>query len=254
MQVITNFRDFGGQLSIHGGRVARDLMYRCGQLRSMSEAQLRYLAGWQFSLVVDLRHGRERRRVPVPWMPADATTVLTLPEHLEGEAPHRALLRAGPASVADVDRFYLALYRRLPFDPPYRDLFALAMHSLLGTAGRSLVYCTAGKDRTGMLVALIQSVLGVRRADILADYLESNRSAELAAQSERVVADVGRRLGYQLSEAAARRLMGVEPAYLESALTSIEEHCGSIDAYFDQLAFGAGDRERLRRKLLVGPP
>jgi len=189
--------------------------------------------------------------VPVAWTPAEATTVLTLAEHIDGEAPHSALLRAGPATAEDVDRFYLALYRRLPLDRPYRDLFALAVRSLLDTPGRALIYCTAGKDRTGVLVALIHSVLGVHRADLLADYLASNRSAELAAQSERVIADVGRRLGYRLSEAAARRLMSVEPAYLECAFASIDEHCGSVAAYFDEMGFGPADRERLCHKLVV---
>lgn len=48
----------------------------------------------------------------------------------------------------------------------------------------ALVHCTLGRDRTGAAVALVLDALGVRRAEIAADYAESG--TDLAAAMERL--------------------------------------------------------------------
>jgi protein tyrosine/serine phosphatase len=247
---MTNFRDFGGHSSTLGGRMATDRLYRCGHLQPVGAGQAGALDALRFTLVIDLRHAQERRRVPVPWPEHRGITVLTLSDPIAGDAPHRSLLRSGPKTADDIDRFYQTFYRELPFHPGYRDLFARALLALATHPGRTLVYCAAGKDRTGTLVALIHHMLGVPPADLLADYMRSQESFALATQRAGIMAEVESRLGYRLDEAAARKMMGVEPHYLESAFSAIRVQCGSVEGYFEQAGFAAAHRALLLEQLL----
>lgn len=120
-------------------------------------------------------------------------------------------------------------------------------------AGPSLVNCMAGKDRTGIAVAMLHLAAGVHRDDVMEDYLLTNTAgdaeARIAAGAETIRAVTG-----QLDEAVLRVLMGVEPEYLETAFAAIEEHHGTIDAYLEQ-ALGADEamREKLRAVLVEHP-
>src|SRR6202000_681811 len=99
-----------------------------------------------------------------PWSTLPEKNLLTIGDAgLEREAPHKELVRRKGITCADVDRFYHGLYSRLPFDQLYGNLFARALIALSETSGRVLIYCSAGKDRTGMMAALIQHMLGVGR-------------------------------------------------------------------------------------------
>lgn len=230
--------------------MATDRLFRGGQLHALTPEQLERLSGRDFRLIADLRYAEERRRDPVRW-PRAVATPLTLAPSAAGDAPHRALLRQGPLTIERVDLFYEHAYRRLPFDEWYRDLFARAVLRLAHTQARALVYCTAGKDRTGILTALTLHLLGVHRDDILHDYLLSGTAVELAQLSEQVRADVQRRFGYAIGADVARRWLGVQPTYLEAAFATIEERCGSVEAYFEIGGVEATVREQLVRRLLV---
>ena len=116
--------------------------------------------------------------------------------------------------------------------------------------GPSLVNCMAGKDRTGIAVAMLHLAVGVHRDDVVEDYLLTNTAgdpeARIAAGAETIRAVTG-----QLDDAVLRVLMGVQPEYLETALAAIEERHGSIDAYLEEaLGIDAATRDRLRAELV----
>jgi protein-tyrosine phosphatase len=250
-ECLTNFRDFGGQRSLLGGNVRRDRLFRCGQLHPLSAEQCSSLAAMNFELVVDLRHKGERKRRPVLWSSLADENLLTIGDDgLAKEAPHKELLRKDRISCADVDGFYNRLYSRLPFDTLYRDLFARAVIALSETSGRVLVYCAAGKDRTGMLAALIQHMLGVDTTDLLPDYLESSHAADLLVQAEVVARDVESRRGYRIDPEVARRLMGVDSSYITTFFSSIEDRCGSVANYLAEGGVTPDHVAKMRERFL----
>jgi protein tyrosine/serine phosphatase len=248
---LTNFRDFGGRESMHGGHLQRGLLFRCGQLHHLTPEQHDYLTRMNFDLAVDLRHGRERIRHPMPWPVDPVRKLFTVDDDGMDGAPHKELLRKGPITSADVNAFYHNFYRRLPFDTAYRDLFTRSMIALSATQGRVLIYCTAGKDRTGMMVALVQHVLGMHQADVHSDYLRSRESPELSAQADLIVDNVQSRLGYQLEPTVARRLMSVELSYIAAFFQSIEDGCGSVANYLAQCGFTEHHAAKLRAQFLT---
>jgi len=157
-----------------------------------------------------------------------------------------APLRAGTLDEVTSDRLYEQLYRELAFDPHYRPLLTRLLTRLPDADGRVLIHCTAGKDRTGMVVALIHHALGVSRDDIVADFMLSSREPGLMAMAPALV----ERMGSTISLTLAEHLLDVRPSYLSAFLDEIEERSGSIDTYLDTIGLDAAGRERLRDRLL----
>jgi protein tyrosine/serine phosphatase len=117
--------------------------------------------------------------------------------------------------------------------------------------GPGLVNCMAGKDRTGIAVAMLHAGVGVHRDDIMADYLLTNTAGDVeariasGAQTIRVITGA-------LDDEVLRVLMGVEPEYLDTAWAAIEERHGSVDAYLEEaLGLDGVKRDRLREALVA---
>ena len=110
-----------------------------------------------------------------------------------------------------------ALYRRMVRDR------STAIAEVVGIVARSpgpvLVHCTAGKDRTGVVMAAILAAAGVARADIVADYVET--AANMPAVVARVSAS-GQRVAAAMDALLVREphLLGPLPARSEPCSTS----------------------------------
>jgi protein tyrosine/serine phosphatase len=105
-------------------------------------------------------------------------------------------------------------------------------------------YCTAGKDRTGMITAIILSLVGVKPEDIVEDYsLSANVYAEMNDHQAMVGALSQRNLD-------AKTFLGAPPQVMADTLMSIEENYGSVEGYCDWIGFGPEQREKLRKALL----
>ena len=152
-----NLRDVGGYPVDGGGVTAWGVLYRadCPTLTVDGREALR---GLGLRTVVDLRTGDERRRRPAAL------------DGLVGRVVHRpvdagALVGADPTTGTDLTVLYNAAVRLLGPD-------IAAAVTELGRPGAlpALVHCAAGKDRTGIVVALVLSAAGVPDAAVAADY------------------------------------------------------------------------------------
>lgn len=244
-----NFRDFGGQLNTQGLRVRSGRLYRCGHLAGLNSSGVQSMLALDFSVVADLRYRSERERERSPWPSTYGERLLSHDGERNTAAPHIALLNSGALSVESVDSFYLRLYRDLPFDPLYRPLFAQAILRIAESEGRALVHCAAGKDRTGILCALILHCLDLPRESIIADYLRSSGSRDLLAMAPKLLASARRRHAHA-SEDAVRQLLDVRPSYLEASFQVIDERCGSVATYLDGSGVGPDAIACLQKSLL----
>jgi hypothetical protein len=104
-------------------------------------------------------------------------------------------------------------------------------------------YCTAGKDRTGMIAAIILALLNVPDADIVEDYsLSANVYAEMDDHKAMVGALSQRNLN-------AKTFLGAPPHVMKETLHNIRQEYGSIEEYLDYIGFGKESRERLIQAL-----
>lgn len=246
---VFNFRDFGGLPCSDGRVVRRGMLYRSGQLYSLEADQIADLRSRNFKLVADLRHPAERMNAPSFWNSDEQTRVKAHENQTGKSAPHEALLSSGLHSIAEVDLRFKKFYRDLPYDTEYRPLFAEVLRGIAEGNLPVLIHCSAGKDRTGFLVGLILSVLGVPVGLILSDYLKSKE----ALKSGPLKASLEKKFFSTLSASADPRLLnrvlGVEEKYLIEAFTSIDENSGSLSEYLDDGGVDLQCRSSMREKL-----
>ncbi len=247
---IENFRDFGGAASTLGGRVRTSRLYRAGHLGAATPADLAALEQLRIATIVDLRRPTERAQQPSRWT-TFAGRVIVSDAGDRAEGPHVEFLHTGDLSDAGVEAYLSGYYRRAPFEPRHLALFADAFAALDESDGAMLIHCAAGKDRTGLLAALVLSALGVARADMLADFMQTNATMMTPERRRRVGASLQPIIGQAPSEAILLGFMGVTAAHLDIAFAAIDSEAGSLDAYLATLGVDAARRQRLRARLLA---
>jgi protein-tyrosine phosphatase len=226
-----NVRDLGGHPSRFGGSVRWRRLFRADRLDELTPGDLDVIAGLGLTAIYDLRTIEERGDAP------DA-----LPSH---HVPmlSRVLrdLPADLASIVDHDggvRFLTEMcLGMLRHSGP--EIGAI-MFTLADPARTPMMFhCTAGKDRTGVLAALILEALGVDREVIVDDF-------ELSARFHR---PDGSSLGFRrlldhgLAPEAAAGVLAAPRSVIETMLRSLDEDHGGIERYLTER--GGVDRDAL---------
>ncbi len=245
---LQNFRDFGGYRA--GEReIARGRFFRSAAPGMATEADLRRLAEMGFTTIVDLRRPEERARNPSRWDNFSAALVQNDDQH-EGEESWQGFMSSSDLT-AEAFRGYLdRYYRRGPHLPRHIDLFSRYFDAVAESEGALLVHCAAGKDRTGMIVALTHALAGVHEDDIYADFLLTNDPVRFATFGPQWAENIEREYGKRPPLDALHVAQGVEAPYLEAALSSIREKYGDVETYLrDALAIDAAKRKKIEKRL-----
>jgi len=137
-------------------------------------------------LTADFRYGAEREADPSPWPDEWDERVVAYSGSSGQTAAHNQLLRDGTMTVEASRRCYDQVFRAVRFDSSYREVIGCVFKGFAGCRSPVLVHCSAGKDRTGMVVALMHHALGVPREQICQNFLLSNDAEGLHAMAEQV--------------------------------------------------------------------
>lgn len=219
-----NLRDIGGYPALEGHVTAWERLLRGDNPAGLTETEIRWLLDREITTIVDLRSDEETVRKPDQ-----------LATHPDFHYFHSPLLGGErlPNLEADVARAYFnTLDRKVS---PCQTLRLIAQ-----APGGVLFHCTAGKDRTGMIAALLLSLVGVSRADVLADYQVSEvYLAEIIAQIKEVFPDLAPFAGASKS------------AYMDDCLDILEEAYGSVPGYLRAIGLSEGELDALRAKVLA---
>lgn len=244
IESIPNFRDAGGMKSRFGGTVRTGQLLRCGLPHHLSEADVPALLDFDIQVIVDLRYMGEREQEPSKWPGDYNSRILAYEGTADQTAPHLRLIRSGEMTIEKSRQCYQDIFKGVPFDPDYREVFQRILAHFVDGKAPMLVHCSAGKDRTGMVIALLQSALGVDRGDIYANFMLSNESRGLHEMAQSVRARVKAAHGHDYPEELFRHMIGVEESYLDNFFGEIEKRAGSMDAYLEGLGFDERARER----------
>lgn len=228
---VHNFRDYGGYRAA-GGTLRTGLLWRSGQHGAATAGDLERIAALDIRTTVDLRGDTERREMPCARPPGFAGAVLFAPGETAGTelAPHEEAGR-GISDAAGAGAAMRRLYANMPFRPVLIGSMRLYFEALATRDGASLLHCLAGKDRTGLAVALFHTLLGVHADDVMADYLLTMTAGDPARRIGSAAPSIRARYGTQLDDATILTLMGVEEDYLATALAAIDERYGSVERY-----------------------
>lgn len=253
-----NVRDIGDLSTSDGAVTASGRLLRADNLQSLTDADVRRLVeDLGVRLVVDLRTGVEvRSEGPGPLSQDDTVAHVHLslfPEggdntdfaaddvlpwqRDDGNARTETWPAAGPDGAAG---YYLGYLRDRP-DNIVAALRAISEHE----EGATLVHCAAGKDRTGVVIALALTVAGVERQAIIDDYVATG---EVLPQ---LVARLESSPTYA-EDLAGRSLDSHRPmaATMERFLAALDERYGDPRGWLDEHGFDADEQDALRRRLV----
>ncbi|MDB5714604.1 MAG: tyrosine-protein phosphatase [Sphingomonadales bacterium] len=246
---IHNFRDYGGYATSHG-RLRDGWLYRSAQHFDANADDLARVAALGLAVVIDLRGKTERREAPCPRPEGFDAEIVAIEDETVSMAPHVDAARA-EMTGAEARESMANAYITMPFRPVLMQLYSRYFEKLAEVDGPSLIHCLAGKDRTGIAVALLHHIVGVHHDDMMSDYMMTNVTGNIEERVKAGGRHIKARMG-EMSDDALRGLMSVEPRYLENGFVAMAEKYGSIDAY---LAEGLGvtpeRRERIIARLTV---
>jgi protein-tyrosine phosphatase len=235
-----NFRDLGGIPATNGHSIRRGMLFRSGDLSTLTEEDIKKLETIGLTTIVDFRAPREIDKRPDKQI-GTVKEFIQIPIH--DTARDMAEKYFDSNNAEGLETVLVGDYRRLITDhvPGFRKFFGIV--SL--TDNLPLVFhCAAGKDRTGLASMMLLFSLGVGFSAIWKDYLDSNLyTTPMMQKIIKKLTEKGK------NGAILRPLLEVREAYLNAALDQIEKSYGSMD-YFLQKVLHA-DYDLLRRRYLV---
>ena len=157
-----NVRDLGGY-PCNGGVTRWKQFVRADDLGRLDECDMQLLINYGIRTVIDLRSANELAASPSPFASSDVVKYINIPL-IPGEAADvTKLTEAPPADF--LPNFYLLILKN------GGNAIKKVMETIANAAaGGTLFHCAAGKDRTGIVAALILELAGVCRADIISNY------------------------------------------------------------------------------------
>jgi protein-tyrosine phosphatase len=209
-----NFRDLGGYATGDGGRTRWGRLYRSDTLHELTEPDLVALRRIGLRTIIDLRTTAELQETGRGPLQDETIGYRHLSVIQEG-------ISAEPVALPPLDELELSfLYLRWLETSP--GAFVEALTLLGDSAGYPAVFhCAAGKDRTGVLAALVLDIVGVEHAVIAEDY------AVTATRLDPILARQGRNPVTAERMVAAPQLFTAEAHTMEKFLTGLVEQHGS---------------------------
>lgn len=234
---IFNLRDLGGYATVDGRRVRGGRLYRGAGLQRLAGVDMETVRNLRLTTFVDLRTNGELElngTAPAELLGAEFHHLPMIgriwdPVGCDPERPPEEYL---------LDRYREMLDEGAPTIVAATEIFSQP-DNLPG-----VFYCAAGKDRTGVLAALILDAIGVEPEAIVADYhlskerVDRIRARALASREESTM--VAQPLAFMQAPAGAMRLL----------LAWLRQTYGATAGYLQEIGVGAGTISSLTHLLL----
>jgi protein-tyrosine phosphatase len=250
LQGATNFRSLGGLPAAGGRRIRSHALMRADRLIGLDERDWSVLTRAGLATVCDLRSDAERAEHPnsVPRTLGVHELNCQVNNDLRAD-PSLGRLMLDDPSARGAERVMIEIYRRFP-GYMGRTLTAV-IERLLAGGTPMLVHCSAGKDRTGFVVALLLHALDVPEPLIREDYLASKRWPGAVHHRASLAARLGRFMPASELDGAVDTVIDVREVYLDAALGALRSEYGTVSRYLEVAAgLDAARLEALRDRLL----
>lgn len=241
---LQNFRDLGGYPA-RDGHVRWGRLFRADSLHKLTPADHDTIARLGLRVVYDLRGDKERTTHPNPLDNVNLPVVgrPVLPEGVD------EITRTGAAlvEIGDGERVLRDLYVGMLDHSAHH--FARFFRGILGTDGLPAVFhCHAGKDRTGVVAALVLLAIGVSEDDVLDDYELTRRYRTFENQQD----SYANMIEMGMSPEAAAGVLATPRWAMADMLAALDGSHGGIVAYLTgPVGLTPADLDRLH-ELLVG--
>lgn len=218
-----NVRDLGGLPTEDGGETRPGRIIRSDNLGALTAAGWRSVEEHGVVRIVDLRWPEEIADDPPRDSDIEAVNVSVLGDSFDADPGWVSELNAHVDSVEDIADHYAWSY--VEFLERNREQFGRALAAVADADGPVVIHCMGGKDRTGLVAALLLRLAGVSLDVIGEDYSLSGPilMATRGEWLESAPTELDRQRREKLSETPADAMRRV--------VATIESRYGSVDAY-----------------------
>lgn len=245
-----NYRDLGGIKTTDGHTLKKCMLIRGTTLHKLSKKDVTLLQEkYRLATIIDLRTNKEAQEKP------DST--------LEGvEYFHCPVLSESVVGISHERR--VKSFKSLEMMPSMEDLYIsmvtdVSLTNMISVLKKILTFpperfalvfhCSAGKDRTGILAALLLAFLGVDRKTIVEDYLFTNKVTKAKAKFVYIVLLIAR-MSHKIAKKIRNYFLAQED-YIQTALKTLEQRYGSLDNFFRvSLRFSDKEISDIKKKFL----
>lgn len=233
-QKAPNFRDLGGIKTQDGKSIQWGKIFRSGHLNGLRKDDLLKIEKMDIQTVVDLRTPAEMTAKPDKY-PASTNycPLNAFEEEQEQLVKTRQAVFKGEISESESKALLTAFYQYYPTENT--EVIRKIIHTLLDQNHAVLFHCSAGKDRTGIIGALILSILKVDRETIYQEYLLSNNYRQKSIEKQLRWLSLGRLIYPKLDQEVIENFSWIQTDYLRAAFERIDSKYGSMDKYIEQV-------------------
>src|SRR5262245_43865112 len=154
-----NFREVSGYRGVQGLHIKPHLIFRSGQLSNLTPEDYRALAPLHIQSVFDLRTDEERKTEPTHWSGAQPRFMsVSLSDQSDGGV--RRLTQQLSVAARNAESATVAMQAataRIAIDGALG--IGKVLSAIAGGDSPTLIHCAAGKDRTGVTIAVLMTIL-----------------------------------------------------------------------------------------------
>ncbi|MBC1557606.1 tyrosine-protein phosphatase [Listeria booriae] len=244
-----NFRDLGGYVNTAGKTVKWGKLYRSSLLTNITEKDKDTLEKLGVSWICDLRSTSEIAAKPTPALAHIKNRHIPI-----GTAKNEST-ESQKIDIPDDHRVYEPLmgesYRVfVQSKDGFREIFNDIIEK---EEVPFLFHCTAGKDRTGVLGALLLKLLDIPENTILADYELTNQYADNILGEMQGLVNAFSSSEKKIDLENFRPMAEARPAYLEIAFDEMQKEYGSVDAYLEKgIGITPSEKAKFQTMMLEG--
>ena len=252
----TNTRDVGGYQTSDLATLRPGQIIRSDKLSRLTAKDFQKLEGMGLKTVIDLRTQKEHDQSPTVWKGNNPPQFFHFPvgdANNDWFTAQRKMMKRNRFTEEQSLEHMTEGYRMILEEgtASYQKLMEVVLDE---SNWPVLIHCNAGKDRSGVGVALILEALGVDREIIMEEYLLTNevsriedKAAFLSKESKN--SSRGNKFSKGTPPSAWLPIVGVAAQMLETFYESVDEKYGSMDAYLTELGVDQEARLELAASL-----
>jgi protein-tyrosine phosphatase len=249
-----NFRDLGGYKTQDGKIIKYNKIYRSGNLAKLSLKNYDYLKKIGIKAICDLRTAQEQKIAPTKLPKNSSIRIIHIPVKTLYYYKFNHIQKAFALFIGKMKKVDIIETFRLM----YQD-FAVGCKSELLTIFNLLlfpentpiiIHCTAGKDRTGFVCALLLHALGISQQDVYLDYQKSDIYLQEFKEKTLKRSRFFRLFG--VSEDKVSLFYETKREYLDTAYNILVQLYESVDKYIEkEIGVTPYHLKKLRQRFLT---
>lgn len=232
LRTIYNLRSVGN-IKNKDGKILKDsLLFRSGDLHHLKDFD--NYNQLKIAEIIDLRTKNEAAKKPDNLPKNQVYKIYPAFEDQEDQLNQaKKLVLKGKVNAKDADDRMLKFYKEYLTENPM--VIKKIVTEILDSNQPILYHCTAGKDRTGMITALIMKVLKFDDESIYQEYLMSNNLRQKIITKRLKLANTLHFLYPKMDIGVLEKLSWIQRSYLKSALDEVDAEYGSMDDYIHEV-------------------